>query len=431
MTSNQNQPGEFDAVLGGEAPPPVQGVVLGGIEGVKRRLSSSNIEVGITSVSEALNYGDAGLYLLIEALKNKSRKTQKAALKILKYIEYPQVKLALKNYHFWRSFEKVYSIPCGYSTTFANRKVIEFDPTTQISDTVDIAYTLRIIPAERYGKSVMSSVDKLQILLQNPLANQIEALVFGLWYTSSLEDYTFRPVMDALLNAHEQLSNIKALFIGDVNDYELDYLPLVYSNFSYILLAYPQLEVLKIRCNSSSRYYKYFTGLQFIPVRHENLKAIIIESHGFYHYDVLDEICQLELPALEYLELWLGSSDWAYEFVMKFITDCPHIFPKLKYLGLRDCAFSDEFACAIVDSPIIENLLELDISIGNLGYEGAECLLNSLSVRQLDTLDISDNCLPAELIERFKQLNIKVIADRQKTPYRYYSAAESSNLTNI
>ncbi|RCJ29276.1 hypothetical protein A6769_35745 [Nostoc punctiforme NIES-2108] len=232
MTNNQNQPREFDAVLGGEAPPPVQGAVLGGIEGVKRRLSSSNIEVGIASVSEALNYGNAGLYVVIEALKNKSRKVQRAALKILKDIEDPQVELALKNYKFWSSFEKVYSIPCGYSTTFANRKVIEFDPTTKISDTVDIAYALRIIPAERYGKPVMSSVDKLQILLQSPLANQIEALVFGLWYTSSLEDYTFRPVMDALLNAHEQLSNIKALFIGDVNNYELGYLPLVYSTLS-------------------------------------------------------------------------------------------------------------------------------------------------------------------------------------------------------
>ena len=53
MTNNQNQPREFDAVIGGEAPPPVQGVVLGGIEGIKRRLSSSNIEARIAALSEA------------------------------------------------------------------------------------------------------------------------------------------------------------------------------------------------------------------------------------------------------------------------------------------------------------------------------------------------------------------------------------------
>ncbi|PHM10137.1 hypothetical protein [Nostoc sp. 'Peltigera malacea cyanobiont' DB3992] len=299
--------------------------------------------------------------------------------------------------------------------------MIEFDPTTKISDTVDIAYALRIIPAERYGKPVMSSVDKLQILLQSPLANQIEALVFGLWYTGSLEDYTFRPVMDALLNAHEQLSNIKALFIGDVNNYELGSLPLVYSDFSYILLAYPQLEVLKIRCNSSSKYYKYLTGMQFSPVRHETLKAIIIESE--IPYGVIDEICKLELPALEYLELWFGA-DERYSYVLESIRNFSHIFPNLKYLGIRNCVFLDDMAFAIVDYPIIENLLELDLSVGNLGYKGAEYLLNCPSIRQLDTLDITDNYLTDEIIKEFNQFDIEVISERQKTPDRYYSAAE-------
>ncbi|RCJ40810.1 hypothetical protein A6769_39515 [Nostoc punctiforme NIES-2108] len=42
----------------------------------------------------------------------------------------------------------------------------------------------------------------------------------------------------------------------------------------------------------------------------------------------------------------------------------------------------------------------------------------------VNTLDIIDNCLTADLIEKFNQLNIKVIADKQKTPYRYYSATE-------
>ena len=35
MTNNQNQPREYDAVLGGQSPPPVEGAILGGIEGVK------------------------------------------------------------------------------------------------------------------------------------------------------------------------------------------------------------------------------------------------------------------------------------------------------------------------------------------------------------------------------------------------------------
>ncbi len=41
---SENQPREFDAVLGGGNQAPVDGVVLGGIEGVKRRWESANIQ---------------------------------------------------------------------------------------------------------------------------------------------------------------------------------------------------------------------------------------------------------------------------------------------------------------------------------------------------------------------------------------------------
>ncbi|WP_223270104.1 hypothetical protein [Nostoc sp. 'Peltigera membranacea cyanobiont' 213] len=84
MNNNPNQPREFDAVLGGEAPPPVSGVVLGGIEGVKSRLKSSVVEVKVAALSEALNYGDIGLDLVINTLTNSSEQVQRFAAKLLK-----------------------------------------------------------------------------------------------------------------------------------------------------------------------------------------------------------------------------------------------------------------------------------------------------------------------------------------------------------
>ena len=53
---SENQPKEYDAVLGGENQAPVDGVVLGGIEGVKRRLSNPQIKVRIAGLYQALNY---------------------------------------------------------------------------------------------------------------------------------------------------------------------------------------------------------------------------------------------------------------------------------------------------------------------------------------------------------------------------------------
>lgn len=64
-----NQPSKNDAVMGSDNSPPVSGIVLGGIEGVKHRLSSNNTEERITALSEALNYGEAGLNLLVQAYR--------------------------------------------------------------------------------------------------------------------------------------------------------------------------------------------------------------------------------------------------------------------------------------------------------------------------------------------------------------------------
>jgi hypothetical protein len=41
MPENPNQPRENDAVLGGDSPPPINAVVLGGLEGVKKRFAST------------------------------------------------------------------------------------------------------------------------------------------------------------------------------------------------------------------------------------------------------------------------------------------------------------------------------------------------------------------------------------------------------
>ncbi len=68
-------------------------------------------------------------------------------------------------------------------------------------------------------------------------------------------------------------------------------------------------------------------------------------------------------------------------------------------------------------------MVELDISMGKMGDEGANALLNCPAIRQLDTLNISHNCLTDEMIEKMNQLNIEVISEKQE-PYRYWSAYE-------
>ncbi|MEH2201741.1 GUN4 domain-containing protein [Nostoc sp.] len=77
MSENPRQPKAYDVVLGGQNPPPVDGVVLGGIEGVKRRLAAAvSVEQQIAAVAEALKYGEVGTKLMFQILNPESEKME-------------------------------------------------------------------------------------------------------------------------------------------------------------------------------------------------------------------------------------------------------------------------------------------------------------------------------------------------------------------
>jgi hypothetical protein len=101
------------------------------------------------------------------------------------------------------------------------------------------------------------------------------------------------------------------------------------------------------------------------------------------------------------------------------------LFPKLTYLGLRNSEYSDSIAVTLANSPVINTIKVLDLSLGNLGDDGAEALLNCPAVNQLDILNLYDSCLTEEMVERLKLLDVEVIADTLKSPEdRYCSVSE-------
>ncbi|MEG4091005.1 GUN4 domain-containing protein [Microcoleus sp. Pol12B4] len=76
-------PREYDAVLGSNNSAAPTDAVLGGIEGVKRRLPMEDIESRIIALSQALNYGEAGLDIVIQALQDRSKQIQWSAYGLL------------------------------------------------------------------------------------------------------------------------------------------------------------------------------------------------------------------------------------------------------------------------------------------------------------------------------------------------------------
>ncbi|GET41650.1 STM4015 family protein [Microseira wollei] len=415
MNNNPNQPRDYDAVLGGQAPPPVQGAVLGGIEGVKRRLASPMIEARIAAVAEALQYGDAGLELVIEALKDAEKQVRRSAYLLLREREELQVKQALRDYKTWNLVERldINGYPL-HATTFANRKVEEFDSEIGITDPSSTPYALRV--ATWNYPQYIDITHYLAKLLQDDRAILVEALVFGVWDESAI-------LVDALVAAKEQLPNLKAVFIGDVIDSERQISWLYQSDISPVLVAYPNLEVLQVRGGN---------GLAFSPVQHENLTAMIVETGGLGR-ETIAQICALKLPALEHLELWLGRDEYggdsSIEDLMPILSN--QSFPNLTYLGLRNSEYADEIAKALVNAPVLEQIIVLDLSMGTLTDEGALALLNCPAINQLDLLNVSENYLSDEMIQRLSELDVEVRANNQKQEedyndeiYRYCSVAE-------
>ncbi|MGM3309380.1 formylglycine-generating enzyme family protein [Anabaena sp. WFMT] len=84
MRNNPQQPGEYDAVLGGNNSLSIENAaVLGGIEGVRLRLKNIDENVRVSAINEALNYGNQGLDLVIKCLKDKSVQVQIQAYYLL------------------------------------------------------------------------------------------------------------------------------------------------------------------------------------------------------------------------------------------------------------------------------------------------------------------------------------------------------------
>src|SRR6476469_156305 len=105
MPENPNQPREGDVVLGGDSQPPTNAVVLGGLEGVKRRLASTVEAQRISALNDALNYGSSGLDFVIQALQDESGEVKWAAYSLLLTKTETKVSIALEKYNHYQFFE--------------------------------------------------------------------------------------------------------------------------------------------------------------------------------------------------------------------------------------------------------------------------------------------------------------------------------------
>jgi hypothetical protein len=91
------QPRQHDAVLGGQVP--AGAVILGGFDGIRKRLTSADLAHRLAALPEALNYDQRGLNLVIRALGDRAPEVRIAAYNLLKDRPEPQVQSAVERFY--------------------------------------------------------------------------------------------------------------------------------------------------------------------------------------------------------------------------------------------------------------------------------------------------------------------------------------------
>lgn len=205
---------------------------------------------------------------------------------------------------------------------------------------------------------------------------------------------------DEIVKSKDRLPNLKALFLGDITQEECEVSWIHQSDVSGMLEAFPQLEMLRIRG---------VDGLSISKPQHASLRALAIESGGL-PAAVVAQICRAKFPELEYLELWLGTPDYNGDCRVNDLQPLlkGKLFPKLKYLGLRNAEIADDIAAVIVTAPVVDQLEILDLSLGNLSDVGANALLNLQSKTNLKRLDLHHHYISKPVQKKLKQLPFPV-----------------------
>jgi uncharacterized protein (TIGR02996 family) len=263
---------------------------------------------------------------------------------------------------------------------------------------------------------------QLEALLADPFMGLLQAIVIGFCFGMGGEGSD--EVVELLVKARDRLPHLRALFLGDIPYTDCEISWLTQSDLTGLLTAFPQLEHFRAR-GGGELVLRKFT--------HEHLKSLAFEASNLPR-KVVGAIGASSLPALEHLELWLGTEEYGADTRVADLKDilAGKPTPALHYLGLRNSEIADDIAMALAKAPILERIRVLDLSLGTLSDKGAEALLDIPAVRRLEKLDIHHHFVSPALVAQLQLLGIEVDAGDAEEPedpddpdtYRYVAHSE-------
>ncbi|MGW5383343.1 STM4015 family protein [Nocardia sp. NPDC003963] len=222
----------------------------------------------------------------------------------------------------------------------------------------------------------------------------VHAIVAGIW--PEAYDTSADKIIACLVAARDRLPALRAVFLGDITVEESEISWIMQGHIEPLLTAYPDLEELGIRGG---------TELVFAPVHHEHLRTLTVQTGGL-EAEVVRGIAASDLPALERLELWLGTENYGADVEIGDLAPIllGHRLPALEHLALRNSDIQDEICAAVASAPVVARLTGLDLSMGILGDDGAGALLGGQPLTHLRSLDLHHNYLGAEMSARLRDV---------------------------
>jgi hypothetical protein len=308
----------------------------------------------------------------------------------------------------------------NHLTVFEGLPVADFTGEGRIPSTAANAIRLALDwDAFDKGKTF---IDLFASFIADPSCSEVQALLIGDWGGAGQGDGS-APVVEALVSARDRLLKLRALFLGEITVDESEISWINQSDVSPLFQAFPNLSTLCLRGGE---------GLSLGRPQHERLRKLVIETGGMPS-TVVHEVASAKLPQLEHLELWLGDAGYGNDVsindIRLLLTEGP--CKQLSYLGFRDDYNADETAKLLAESKPPATLINLDLSLGTLGDEGAVALATCEWIRQLKKLDIHHHYVSPANVEKLQSLIPEVNADDVQEPddwdgqpHRYVAVAE-------
>ena len=338
-------PHNSDAVLGENTPRPQNAAVLGGFAGAQQRLSSESLFARLQALKDGIKYGSDGINLALQALADPTDEVKKLARKLLLTQAGSDGKAALLEYE-----------PLSYFTTLADWRWEIYNPKVEIVDPENNAYIINMTDGLRNYQHY-HDLSQFESLIKDKRIGELQALIFQI--DSKSKTYSFGIALEAINDARDLFPHLRGLFIGG----SLNHRPedrkseLRVFDIRLFLEAFSDLEILQV--------YGHFGNsiLECAGIEHQNLKTLMIETAGISEENIR-QIGAIDMPNLEYFELWLGAMT---DSPAQVVTALEPILsgkatPILKYLGLRGSGNTETLRAEILKTSIVSQLAVLDVN---------------------------------------------------------------------